>query len=301
MLRQNTPWITFVLLVSISLPCKVAAQDTASPPASMHATGLVDGVFRFSRNVGSDFATQAAYPFHFAREHPLGFTAGVAAFVGIMSIDGDLREAVASPEFARRNGLEAPAQWLSDRARPSTMIPIAAGIGVIGMLGPARERETSTMLVESLITSSVWTGALKELTRRERPRETTEELADWTGPGNLFTDEPVANGLRSFPSGHTSGAWAMATVVAHQYPAHRIVPLLAYGTAAAMGYSRMVVGAHWFSDVVAGGLIGYGCARQVISAHETRAPAVDPSDGNGWHLYLESGHDIHGAGLAFQF
>lgn len=267
----------------------------------MHATGLVDGVFRFSRNLGSDFGTQAVYPFHLAREHPLWFAAGVAAFAGMTSVDGEVRESVASPQFARDHGLEAPAQWLSNRAQPSTLIPIAAGIGVIGMMGSTRERETSSMLVESLITTSVWTGALKELTRRERPRETSEESADWTGPGSAFTNEPVATGLRSFPSGHTSGTWAMATVLAHQYPSHGIVPLLAYGTATAMGYSRMVVGAHWLSDVVAGGLIGFGCARQVISAHESRAMSTDPVDQNGWHLYLGSSGDVQGAGVALTF
>lgn len=282
------------------LPCKVAAQDVTPPPASMHATGLMGGVFHFAGNVGSDFTTQAVYPFHLAREHPLGFAAGVAGFVGLMSYDGDVRESVASPQFARDHGLEAPAQFISDAAGPSRMIPILAGFGVLGMVGSPRERETSSMLAEAMITSSVWTGALKELTRRERPRETAEELPDFAGPGAAFYDEGTPSGLRSFPSGHTSGAWAMATVLAHQYPAHGIVPLLAYGTASAMGYSRMVVGAHWLSDVVAGGLIGFGCARQVISAHETRAFA-DQADRGGWHLYLESERDMHGAGLAFQF
>ncbi|HET6463427.1 MAG TPA: phosphatase PAP2 family protein [Candidatus Krumholzibacteria bacterium] len=284
------------------LPCKVAAQDVTPPPASMHATGLVGGVFHFAGNVGGDFASQATYPFRLARNHPFGFAAGVAGLVGLMSYDGEVRESVASPQFARDHGLEAPAQFISDAAGPSRMIPIVAGFGVLGMVGSPRERATSSMLAEALITSSVWTGALKELTRRERPRETLEEFSDFNGPGALFYDEGgVPAGLRSFPSGHTSGAWAMATVIAHQYPSHGIVPLLAYGTATAMGYSRMVVGAHWLSDVVAGGLIGFGCARQVISAHETRALAADQVDRGGWHLYLESDRDVHGAGLAFQF
>lgn len=266
----------------------------------MHATGLVDGVFRFAGNVGNDLTVQATYPFHFAREHPMGAAFGAAAFVGMLSFDGEVREWAASPGFARDHGLEAPAEWLSDRARPSNMIPVIAGVSVIGMIGSPRERATSSMLMESLITSSVWTGALKELTRRQRPRETDEELPDWTGPGMVFNDDAVTSGLRSFPSGHTSGAWAIATVLAHQYPAHHIVPVLAYASAAAMGYARMVVGAHWFSDVAAGGLIGYGCARQVISAHASRTLA-QPTDRDGWHLYLGSSGDMRGAGLALQF
>src|SRR5262245_51961391 len=181
------------------LPCRLAAQDVTPPPASMHATGLVDGVFHFSSHLGSDFTTQAVYPFHLAREHPLGFAAGVAAFASMMSYDGEVRESVASPEFAREHGLAAPAQFLSDMAAPSRMLPIVAGFGVLGMVGSPRERETTSMLAEAMITSSVWTGALKELTRRERPRETGEELPDFTGPGAVFYDEGdgVPTGLRS--------------------------------------------------------------------------------------------------------
>lgn len=278
----------------------VAAQKPLSPQSAMHATGLTGGVFQLAGNLGRDFSAQAAYPFRLARDQPVRFTLGAAALLGLIATDNATRDLIASPAFIRDHGLDGPARWMSNAAGPSRMIPVAVGIGVIGLLGAPRERETGRMLSEALITSSVWTGALKYLTGRERPRETTEISADWTGPGASFTTEPIdGRGLRSFPSGHTSGAWAMATVLAHQYPSHGIVPVIAYGTAAAMGYSRMAVGAHWLSDVVAGGLIGYGCARQVISAHDGDSPAT--ASDTGWHLYLGSDGDIRGAGLTYQF
>ena len=274
------------------------AQDM--PPPEMHATGLAGGVFRLAGNIGRDVSAQAAYPFQLARDHPGRFALGATAFLGLVVTDNATHNAFASPDFVRDHGLLGPAQQLSSAAGPATMVPLAIAAGAIGMFGPPRERATGAMLVEALVTSSAWTGALKYACGRERPRETSEISADWTGPGALFTSEPVdGRGLRSFPSGHTSGAWAMATVLAHQYPSHGIVPVIAYGAATAMGYSRMAVGAHWLSDVVAGGLIGYGCARQVISAHDGGSPV--PGNDTGWHLYLGSDGDVRGGGLVYQF
>ncbi|HEX6790427.1 MAG TPA: phosphatase PAP2 family protein [Candidatus Krumholzibacteria bacterium] len=288
------------LLITLVTGAAATARAQGPPPPEMHATGLTGGVFRLAGNLGRDFSAQATYPFRLARDQPLRFTLGATALLGLVAADNATRDAIASPEFIRDHGLLGPARQLSSAAGPTTMVPLALAAGAIGLFGPPRERETGGMLVEALITSSAWTGVLKYACGRERPRETTEISADWTGPGALFTTEPVdGRGLRSFPSGHTSGAWAMATVLAHQYPSHGIVPVIAYGAAAAMGYSRMAVGAHWLSDVVAGGLIGYGCARQVISAHEGGSPA--PADDTGWHLYLGSDGDVRGGGLVYQF
>ena len=47
----------------------------------------------------------------------------------------------------------------------------------------------------------------------------------------------LANG--SFPSGHTISAFSVATVVARRYGKHRWVPYVAYGLAAAVGFSKL--------------------------------------------------------------
>jgi membrane-associated phospholipid phosphatase len=288
-------------IIILSATSRVSPAQVSEPPA-MHATGLVDGVFHFAGDVGHDLSVQATYPFRLARERPGRFLLGTSVLLGLVVTDNATHNALASPDFVRDHGLLGPAQWMSDNASPSRALPLAAAVGAMSLLGSPRERETGAMLTEALVTSSVWTGSLKYLTGRERPRETSELAADWTGPGASFTSEPVdGRGLRSFPSGHTSSAWAVATVVAHQYPSHGIVPVLAYGAATAMAYSRMAVGAHWLSDVVAGGLIGYGCASQVISAHEGDGPGFARGTDPGFHLFLESDRDMRGVGLAYQF
>lgn len=57
----------------------------------------------------------------------------------------------------------------------------------------------------------------------------------------------------SFPSGHTATTFALATVLAWHFPAWA-VPV--YLLAAAIGYSRVYVGVHFLSDVVAAAIIG---------------------------------------------
>lgn len=57
----------------------------------------------------------------------------------------------------------------------------------------------------------------------------------------------------SFPSGHTATAAALATGVWVADPTRGIVIT---ALALAVGYSRLHIGAHWFSDVVTGNLVG---------------------------------------------
>lgn len=85
----------------------------------------------------------------------------------------------------------------------------------------------------------------------------------------------------SFPSGHTSLAFAAATSLSLVYP-RWYVAVPAYLWAGAVGYSRMYVGAHYPSDVLVGAVIGTASAfvvhyvRQTIWEREQGAPAAIP-------------------------
>jgi len=66
-------------------------------------------------------------------------------------------------------------------------------------------------------------------------------------------------GSPSFPSGHTSDAFVMAAALSIGYPKwYVIVP--AYLWALAVGYSRMYLGVHYPSDVLAGAITGTSAA-----------------------------------------
>ncbi|MGO8725996.1 MAG: phosphatase PAP2 family protein [Streptosporangiaceae bacterium] len=91
-------------------------------------------------------------------------------------------------------------------------------------------------------------GAVVALIGRVRP-----PVADWAG----------AAGGPSFPSGHSTAStlfalacgWALASRVPGRWPC-RAVWTAAAVYAAAVGWSRIWLGVHWPTDVVAGWLFG---------------------------------------------
>jgi membrane-associated phospholipid phosphatase len=99
---------------------------------------------------------------------------------------------------------------------------------------------------------------IKAITRRERPSDVP--------PGEPFTGTFFNGGKSplkgsSFPSGHATAAFSVATVVAYRYRNHKWVPILSYGLATAIGLSRVATMAHFPSDVFLGSAMGYGIAR----------------------------------------
>jgi membrane-associated phospholipid phosphatase len=61
---------------------------------------------------------------------------------------------------------------------------------------------------------------------------------------------------RSFPSGHTSQAFFMATLVSQHFHANAWVVFVLYALALTVGITRMYVGAHYPRDVIAGAILG---------------------------------------------
>lgn len=74
----------------------------------------------------------------------------------------------------------------------------------------------------------------------------------------------------SFPSGHTSAAFAMATVLADYRPRFAIP---AYAVASTIGWSRVELGAHRWRGVFAGAALGYFTAKHFTRNHVTASPA----------------------------
>ncbi len=70
----------------------------------------------------------------------------------------------------------------------------------------------------------------------------------------------------SFPSGHTSNSFVVATVLDHYYGHKWGIPV--YAVAAAVGASRIAKGKHYLSDTLMGATIGYITARTAVHRHD---------------------------------
>jgi membrane-associated phospholipid phosphatase len=126
---------------------------------------------------------------------------------------------------------------------------IPAGIGTAGLIKKDDKmiRSACVILAAEAITSGIST-ALKYSVNRERPYITYPDITKKSSAGSP-----------SFPSGHTSNAFATATSLSLEFPKwYIIVP--SYTWAGCVGYSRMHLGVHYPSDVLAGAVIGSGCA-----------------------------------------
>jgi undecaprenyl-diphosphatase len=92
---------------------------------------------------------------------------------------------------------------------------------------------------------------LKFLIERQRPLYFLDMASKLSkGPGEIL--DP------SFPSGHAIYAFMMATVLGTWFPRYRIIFYIAAGFIA---WTRIYLGLHFPTDVIAGGLLGYGITR----------------------------------------
>ena len=101
-----------------------------------------------------------------------------------------------------------------------------------------------------------------------RRRPSQEETAYVFDPGNG----------KSFPSGHSAVAMAIATVLSHHI-GHSAATLGLYGAAGTVLFQRLDAAEHWASDVWLGGALGLMVARGVIEAEESRRLTVVPGPG----------------------
>lgn len=130
---------------------------------------------------------------------------------------------------------------------PVVGIPI--GIGVAGLI-----RKDTNMVWASIgmCAAAVFnygvTKTLKYSVDRTRPYDKYPFVYN-----KLSEEDP------SFPSGHTSSAFALATSFSLAYPKWYIIAP-SYLWAGSVAYSRLQLGMHYPSDVIAGALVGAGCA-----------------------------------------
>lgn len=143
---------------------------------------------------------------------------------------------------------------------------IALGLFVVGLWHERVALKVSGLGgMAAVVSGGIAVQFLKHLIGRCRPylEDQGACLATFAGPSFL-------NGHDSFPSGHTTTAFAMAGVVATIYPGAR---LLWYAFATVIGLSRLAVNAHYLSDVMAGAALGLTVAFVVVRLGFSHKPS----------------------------
>lgn len=175
--------------------------------------------------------------------------------------------------FSLINGHPRP--WLDDLFLLATELGRAGFVWIVTALIAAvfpRYRMAAWRVGLAVgLTYLVVDGMLKPLLDRARPLEVMEAA-------RVITTTPLTS---SFPSGHAASAVAGALATGRLFPTAR--PLF-WTLAALIAVSRVYVGVHWPSDVLAGALIGFACSwfalggPSVNTGSFTRQPHVPAAD-----------------------
>jgi membrane-associated phospholipid phosphatase len=181
------------------------------------------------------------------------------AFVGAtgvgFALDQSLADLARDSVLQEHSVLQGLASGFNFLGFQGTLI-ISGGLYGIGRLGGYDDMADAGLHIgEAILVASAITGAIKILGGRARPyiAERTYDFRFARG----FRGDPY----QSFPSGHTTAAFATAAAAAHEIERiwggnEFLIGLLTYGPATFVGLARMFDDKHWASDVVAGAAIG---------------------------------------------
>jgi membrane-associated phospholipid phosphatase len=266
----------------------VCGQIVPQPSPTPDATPTPSLERQFFKNILNDQKAIWTAPFKLDKEDakwmiPSGI--GLMAFVTTDRITGD--------EIAEFDHLSTTARVLSI---PGSAYGVAATAASFYFFGREkhneRARETGILIAEGAVDSVIVVAALKVATQRSRP-DTGHERSEFFDGGS------------SFPSGHSTQAWAMATIVANEYHDKRAVQIAAYSIASAVSFARFAGGNHYISDVLVGSALGYGIGKYVYSAHHRQNSESGDDDGISHRLSIAPAFSRsarrYGIGLTWRF
>jgi membrane-associated phospholipid phosphatase len=236
--------------LELTAPCSDASALADAPEEPAAAGESSPGIFKTALD---DTVSVLGAPLHWSGKDWLvfgGIAAGVTA-VGF-AFDVPMRDKTQAHQTSTLDQLTKVVE------------PFGAGyswavIGAYGIAGfvfhaPEAKDIFFDSIMASLLASGVITPTLKFVIGRERPNESVSSTSF----------HPFSGSDNSFPSGHATQAFAVASVIsAHSDKVW--VSVAAYTVAGLVGFARIYHNAHWTSDVTAGALIGTFVGRGVVA------------------------------------
>lgn len=229
--------------------------------------------------MASDVKQQFTAPFH-AKPRDWGRTAAVVAVMGgVMLLDKPISRTAVDWRKSSST-LVNTSKFITRFGGPYEVVTLGA-LASYGFIFKNEKIKTTTLLAtQAYITSAIIFEAAKFLSGRTRPYAYNPEINSnkslWHGPFYQFKkdangNKPDSYSYTSFPSGHTTLAFAAATVYAMEYSDRPLIKILSYSAASIVGLSRITENKHWASDVLIGGVLGHLIGRQVVNNYHRYA------------------------------
>jgi len=207
------------------------------------------------RQYGHDFAQLTLAPAHWKTHQWTRFGEGLGSVAVLYAADRPLYDAVQRNRSSFTNDFAK--QVTPFGARRAQYIS-AAMIITGSMTHDFTLRDAGRDSLEAEIwAGGVVTPLLKRAFGRARPVQEQ----------GTHSFHPLNGSYQSFPSGHSTNAWAFATAIAAHYD-NWVVPTIVYSLASGVSFSRVNDRAHFPSDVLAGALISHAIAKGIVARHQ---------------------------------
>ena len=239
------------VLILIAVTMTAFAQDKpAENPAEPEAHGTRLRWKDLPKNLWRDQKAIISSPLHINRGNAkwwILFGAGTAGFLATdRRVSGHLPASQTQLKVSR---------WVSRVGAVYTVYPLTAALYFAGKADDnPRARDAARIGIEALADAEITVNALKAITQRPRPETRGASIAFWRGGD-------------AFPSGHSIQSWALARVVAREYPRPAIIPIIAYGVAATVSAARVAGRRHSHSDEFVGASMGFFIGDYVYRHH----------------------------------
>jgi membrane-associated phospholipid phosphatase len=204
----------------------------------------------------------------------VAWVAGGTGF--FLVLDEEIRDGF---EDNRSSTTDDVSKFFENFGNGAISLPALGAFYLYGYFGEnAKTERTALIAAESFLVTGLFTTVLKTVAGRHRP-STGDSSNSFDG---LTTDH------HSFPSGHTSTVFAIATVIANEYEDVPYIKPISYGIATMSGFSRINDEKHWASDVFFGAALGYFTSKTLLRLHSNK---------KGQHFTVYPRADRNGGGI----
>ena len=254
--------VRFLTYVLVLLPAAATRADVAEHPSLLRALG--DDLTYLVDNVQLDAEDIVTAPFHVASPDSilraprfyLGVVGAGAVFGGAFALDQTLRSQLHNMSSSDADLLQS-ISYVSIGASSALLY----GHGLYS--DEARAREYMLTGGEGAGIASLLDVGIKAAFGRLRPYQ----------DGHSHT--AFFRGGASFVSGDATPMFALATGVSEYFDNTWYVAAPVYSLAMLYGIGRMGHDAHWFSDVIGAGLLGWGTTELFLYLHQQHAAEPD--------------------------
>ena len=229
--------------------------------------------------LGNDFKQQFTAPFHIKGKDWVKVGGFVLVTGGVMLADKSI-QSYATRLTERNPFVKEAGSHITNFGATYEVYTLAALAGYGFIFKNEKIKTTTYLATQAYLTSYVMFNLVKFLSNQQRPNyvdpKTGSISPKFHGPFYQFRkdangNKPNVDSYTAFPSGHTTLAFAAATVYAMEYRDRPLVPIIAYSAATLVGLTRITENKHWASNVLVGAALGHLCGRQVVNNYHRYA------------------------------